>query len=66
MGTFRELGNHEDADTALKTLERTVRRLFLDTHQDKLQTRIGPDAEAMGYMSIPLSQGLPAVLERYR
>eukprot|EP00974_Lingulodinium_polyedra_P118819 11168728-Lingulodinium_polyedra.AAC.1 len=49
MGTFREFGNHEDSDVALKTLERTVRRLFLDARQDKLHVRIGPDAEAMSY-----------------
>eukprot|EP00974_Lingulodinium_polyedra_P023166 2236296-Lingulodinium_polyedra.AAC.1 len=66
MGTFREFGSHEDSDVALKTLERTVRRLFLGTRQDKLHVRIGPDAEAMSYVSIPLSQGLSAVLERYR
>eukprot|EP00974_Lingulodinium_polyedra_P043178 4145620-Lingulodinium_polyedra.AAC.1 len=51
---------------ALKTLERTIRRLFLDVHQDKFHYRIGPDAAVMDFMSIPLSQALSAVLERYR
>eukprot|EP00974_Lingulodinium_polyedra_P045157 4331506-Lingulodinium_polyedra.AAC.1 len=66
LGTFHEVGSHEDSDVALKTLERTVRRLFLDTHQDKLRVRVSPDAEVMSYMSIPPSQGLSAALERYR
>eukprot|EP00974_Lingulodinium_polyedra_P077933 7544333-Lingulodinium_polyedra.AAC.1 len=61
MATFREFGVHDDSDTAaLKTLERTMRRWFLDVHQDKVHFRMGPDASAMDFMSIPLSQALSA------
>eukprot|EP00974_Lingulodinium_polyedra_P107945 10450050-Lingulodinium_polyedra.AAC.1 len=66
MATFREFGVHEDSDTALKTLERVARRLFLDVHQDELHVRMGPDAAVMDFVSIPMSQALSAVLERYR
>eukprot|EP00974_Lingulodinium_polyedra_P061480 5933010-Lingulodinium_polyedra.AAC.1 len=66
MGMFREFGNHEDSDTALKTFERTVRRLFLDVHTDVFDVRVGEDAPAMAYVALPLCQGLGAVVERYR
>eukprot|EP00974_Lingulodinium_polyedra_P016796 1629720-Lingulodinium_polyedra.AAC.1 len=54
MGMFREFGTHEDSDTALKTLERTVRRLFLDVHADVFEARVGADAPAMTHIALPL------------
>eukprot|EP00974_Lingulodinium_polyedra_P053076 5101302-Lingulodinium_polyedra.AAC.1 len=60
---FRALGTHEDSDAALKTFERTVRRLFLGARPDKLPSRMDDDADAMEHVSSPLCQGLCAVVE---
>eukprot|EP00974_Lingulodinium_polyedra_P118348 11166802-Lingulodinium_polyedra.AAC.1 len=63
MCMFREFGTREDTDTALKMLERTVNRLFLDVHSDKFMNRMGDDAPAMERVCLPLCQGLCAVVE---
>eukprot|EP00974_Lingulodinium_polyedra_P092161 8930641-Lingulodinium_polyedra.AAC.1 len=63
MGMFGEFGTHEDSDTALKTLERTVRRLFLNVHIDVFEASVGVDAPAMAHMALPLCQGLSAMVE---
>eukprot|EP00974_Lingulodinium_polyedra_P023004 2219208-Lingulodinium_polyedra.AAC.1 len=63
MGMFREFGTHADTDAGLKTLERTVKRPFLDVHSDKFMNRMGDDAPAMEHVCLPLCQGLCAVVE---